>query len=115
MSREDRWAKVVDRYNWLASHEDAATALCEVQWTEPDVHAPVSVWVAWHEVQAECWSRLAARDSLFVWHDRFIGGYHRELARRLASAGWRSDVRYAIARRVPYGTVERAGHVGGRA
>lgn len=93
MSREERWTKAVERYQWLACHADAATALGEVQWTEPDARAPVSVWIAWHEVQAECWSRLAARDSAFDWHDRFIGGYHREQARKLTPAGRRSRVR----------------------
>ncbi len=96
MSREGRWAAAVERYQWLACHVDAATALGEVGSTEPDERAPVSVWIAWHEVQAECWSRLAARDSMFDWHDRFIGGYHREQARSLTSVGRRSGVGHAV-------------------
>jgi hypothetical protein len=55
----------------------------ELSLNEPDKLAPALVWIAWHEVQADCWSRLAARDSMLAWHDEFIGDYHREQVQRL--------------------------------
>jgi hypothetical protein len=71
---------IVDRYRWMAANVDAATVLCELRLSDPDEHAPSGVWIAWHEIQAECWALLAARDGMFDWHDQFIGGDHREKA-----------------------------------
>lgn len=78
MSRESRWTDAVCSYRARENTEDPAALVIELSLSEPDDRAPALVWIAWHEVQAGCWSRLAARDSMFAWHDEFIGGYHRE-------------------------------------
>lgn len=85
MSCQRRWMDVVDHYHQLDTTADAADAVVELGMCEPDKYAPRFVWLAWHEVQTECWSRLAARDSLFIWYDQFIGGHHRDEVRRLKS------------------------------
>jgi hypothetical protein len=99
MKPEDRWPDAVVRYRRLECDEDPALVVYLLGQCEPDTCAPAYVWIAWHEVQADCWSRIADRDPIFEPHDRLIGGYHREEVRRLASA-WPAAIT-AGSRRVP--------------
>jgi hypothetical protein len=83
---EDRWSDAVVRYRRLECDEDPAFVVYLLSTCEPDKLAPAYVWMAWHEVQADCWARIADRDPIFESTAQFIGGYHREEIRRLASA-----------------------------
>jgi hypothetical protein len=82
---EDRWPDAVVRYRRLECDKDPAVVVYLLSQCEPDKGAPAYVWIAWHEVQADCWSRIADRDSMFEPHDQLIGGYHRREVRRLTS------------------------------
>jgi transposase len=86
-SKEEEWADAIARYKELGTHGDPASVVRALSLAEPNKRAPVSVWIAWHRAQAECWSRLAERDPMFVENDQLIGGYHREEIRRLGAEG----------------------------
>ncbi len=81
-SDSERWADAVGHYRRLECHMDTVEAVVELCLCVPE-GAPDFVWIAWHEVQVECWSRLAAKNPAFATHDRIIGGYHRKELRRL--------------------------------
>lgn len=85
MKPEDRWSDAVVRYRRLECDEDPAVVVYLLSTCEPDQCAPAYVWIAWHEVQADCWTRIAERDPIFESTAQFIGGYHREEMRRLSS------------------------------
>jgi hypothetical protein len=74
------------RYRRLECDEDPAYVVYLLSQCEPDENAPAYVWMAWHEVQADCWVRIADRDPIFEPTAQLVGGYHRAELRRLASA-----------------------------
>lgn len=64
-----------------------------LQGMPPRDDAPASVWVLWHERHIACWERLAATDTMYVWHLKEIGGSHdkalKELVENPATGGRR--------------------------
>lgn len=71
------------RYVWQDFGGDVGDELHLLRQVIPREEARASAWIEWHERQADCWKRLAARDSTFLEHDRWLGDEHRRKAMEL--------------------------------
>jgi hypothetical protein len=83
LDRPSKWPDTVSRYRAWEDTEDPAALVGIFGRNRPDKDAPAYVWVAWYEVQANCWARLAVRNPVFAWNDRLVEDYLRERVRRL--------------------------------
>jgi len=71
------------KHEWQEFAGDVGDELHLLRNRVPPEKARAGVWIEWHERQADCWKRLAARDSCWLDHDKWLGDEHRRKAEEL--------------------------------